>query len=127
MNVDLLHAPWQFWRLVTYGFAHVQLWHILWNMLGLYFFGKPIEEIYGPREFLRIYMMLLVMSGGWVWLALARGRLSDLGHTCIGASGAVMGILILFVLHFPQQIIYFFGVFPVPAWLLGAIFVGFDI
>ena len=127
LNSILLQAPWECWRLITYGFIHIQPWHILWNMLGLYFFGRPIEDIYGPREFLRIYLMLVVMSGlVWVLAEVAAGY-QNLGHTCIGASGAVMGILILFVLHFPQQIIYLFGVFPLRAWVLGAIFLAVDI
>jgi membrane associated rhomboid family serine protease len=127
LNSNLFREPWQCWRLVTYGFVHIAPWHIIWNMLGLYFFGRPMEEIYGAREFLRIYLMLVIMSGlVWVLAEVAAGY-QDLGHTCIGASGAVMGVLILFVLHFPQQIIYFFGVIPVRAWVLGAIFLGVDI
>ncbi len=127
LNSDLLHTPWECWRLVTYGFVHQAPWHILWNMLGLYFFGRAIEEIYGPREFLRIYLMLDVMSGlVWVLAENAAGY-QGMGHTCIGASGAVIGILILSVLHFPQQIIYFFGVFPMRAWVLGAIVIGVDL
>jgi len=125
LNSNLLRTPWQCWRLVTYGFVHIEPFHILWNMLGLYFFGRPIEEIYGAREFLRIYLMLIIMSGlTWV---LAEAAAGYQGHHCIGASGGVMGILILFVLHFPQQIIYLFGVFPLRAWVLGAIFLGVDL
>jgi membrane associated rhomboid family serine protease len=125
LNSDLLHTPLQFWRLLTYGFVHDDVLHILGNMVGLYFFGRAIEEIYGAREFLRIYLMLIVMSGlTWVLAETAAGYQ---GQHCIGASGGVMGILILFILHFPQQLVYLFGVFALRAWVLGVIVLGVDL
>ena len=44
----------------------------------------------------------------------------------LGASGAVMGIMVLYVLHFPRRMIYIWGVLPVPAWVLAIIYVGSD-
>jgi rhomboid family protein len=127
LDSDFFRTPWEFWRPLTYGFVHSpsDAWHILWNMLGLFFFGRAIEEVYGAREFLRIYLMLIVMSG-LVW-ALAEMAAGYHNNYCIGASGAVAGIMILFVMHFPMQIIYFFGVVPMRAWVMGAIFLAVDI
>src|SRR5262249_2124387 len=50
---DLLHEPWKFWELLTYGFLHNpnDLMHIVFNMLGLWFFGRDLEDFYGPKEF----------------------------------------------------------------------------
>src|SRR5262245_51208037 len=61
---DLFQKPWQFWQLLTYGFTHdpVNKFHIVGNMLGLYFFGREVEGIYGRKEFLRLYLSLIVLS-----------------------------------------------------------------
>ena len=50
-------SPLYWWRTITYGFAHdaVSPFHLLFNMLGLYFLGRAVEERYGRNEFLRIY------------------------------------------------------------------------
>ena len=126
LNSNLLQHALECWRLLTYGFVHDRTSGIssgtCWGCISS---AEPIEDIYGAREFFRIYLMLIIMSG-LVWV-LAETAAGYHGHTCIGASGAVMGILILFVLHFPQQIIYLFGVFPLRAWVLGAIFVAVDL
>jgi membrane associated rhomboid family serine protease len=125
MIVDptLFHAPWQIWRLVTYTIVHVDPWQILWNMLGLFFFGRAVEEKYGPREFIRIYL-LLAITAALVWLALDAGN--GFPGALAGAFAVVMGLLVLFCLHDPMQSVIFIFV-PMPAWLLGAIFIGLDI
>ena len=53
----VLHG--QVWRLLTYAFLHDTgtLWHILFNMLFLWWFGKDVEDLYGPREFLAFYLV----------------------------------------------------------------------
>ena len=43
------------WTFVTYQFAHAGLGHLLFNMLGLYFFGSRLEEHLGARHFLGLY------------------------------------------------------------------------
>src|SRR5205085_5681778 len=45
---QVLHG--QVWRLLTYAFLHGDFWHILFNMLFLWWFGTDIEDLYGPRE-----------------------------------------------------------------------------
>jgi membrane associated rhomboid family serine protease len=125
LRPDLFQHPWNAWQLLTAGFIHSRdMWHIAINMLVLFFFGRDVESIYGRMEFLRIYLMLIVMSSlAWVvsqtiWDRNASGMM--------GASGAVMGILVLYVLHFPRRMIYIWGIFPLPAWLLGIFYVGSD-
>src|SRR5438128_2401129 len=57
---DTLLRPLYWWQFLTAGFLHApganHLNHILFNMLGLYIFGRPLEERYGRREFLRFYL-----------------------------------------------------------------------
>lgn len=124
LKSDLLSRPWQAWQLVTYGFAHFDAGHILFNMLGLFFFGRELEGIYGRFEFLRIYLVAIVLAGlAWAVLALFDRQSAEL----VGASGGVMAVVMLWVLHFPQRLVYIWGVIPVKAWLLGTIFIVSDL
>jgi len=111
---------WQVWRYLTFQFLHdtTSLWHIGLNMLGLYMFGTPLEQLWGARRFLRFYLscgvvagLLYVIVGLWLgnprWMPL------------IGASGGVYGILLACAVLFPHfRIIFLF--FPVSI-RLGAI------
>lgn len=119
------------WRLlgfVTHGFAHAGLWHLLGNMLVLWFFGRDVEAIYGPKLFLRVYMSLLVLAGLCWWLALnlTYGSLPPFVRA-VGASGAIAGIFFIFVCHFPTRVVYFWGVVPIPAWALGTLWIAYDL
>lgn len=113
---EVLHG--QVWRLVTYAFLHStsSLWHILWNMLFLWWFGTDMEDMYGPREFLGYYLVSAV-AGGLVFVA-ASLAMPGLGKYALGASGAVTAVMVLFAIHYPTRIIYIFFFLPVPIWLL---------
>lgn len=118
--------PWKLWHLVSYAFAHnpFQIAHILGNMYGLWFFGRELEEHYGAGEFLRIYLVGGVM-GGLVWLV--RTASMGLPAELIGASGAVMTVTVLYCLRFPTRRILLFMIIPVPAWMLGILYVAQDL
>jgi membrane associated rhomboid family serine protease len=118
-NLFILDAPQvlhgQVWRLVTYAFLHDTnvLQHILFNMLFLWWFGSEVEDLYGPREFLSIYLAA-AFAGGVVYVLTC---LAGLGSApCLGASGAVTAIMVLCALHFPTRIVYLFFLIPIPIW-----------
>lgn len=129
LHASDLTRPWLWWRLLTYGFAHDSypaIGHILFNMLGLFFLGPPIEQRYGKREFLRLYLALIVFSGLiWASVALLRGVPPHVG--VVGASGAVVGVVLLFALNYPRQTVYLYMLFPVPAWVIGVVIVLADL
>jgi membrane associated rhomboid family serine protease len=122
-----LTKPWMWWQLLTYGFAHdpKDFQHILFNMLGLFILGRDIEAKYGRNEFLRLYTVMVV-AGGVVWTAgnLLAGR--D-GGTLVGASGAVVGVVVLYALNFPRRTLLLFFVLPMPAWVVGVLCVAGDL
>lgn len=123
---SVLAKPWLLWKFVTYGFAHdpLSIGHVFWNMFGLWIFGRDIETLYGPKEFLRIYLFALVL-GSLVWCL--REYFSsdpDTWVPLIGASGAVTAIILLFVFHYPKRTILLFLVLPVPAWVVGVMIIG---
>lgn len=124
LRSDLFTHPWQAWQLLTYGFAHHDFWHLLFNMLGLFFFGRELEGVYGRFEFLRIYLVAIVLAG-LVWVAMAAA--SPEQARLVGASGGVMAVVFLWVLHFPKRMVYIWGVLPVPGWALGTFYVVSDL
>ena len=102
----------QIWRLVSYGFLHSRedVFHILFNMLFLWWFGRRLESLYGSKEFLIFYLCGLAVSATFfVGLDLVSGN----PGSAIGASGAVMAVTMLYALHYPRQIIYLFFVIPI--------------
>jgi membrane associated rhomboid family serine protease len=115
----------EIWRLLTYAFLHDphSLWHILFNMLFLWWFGSDIEDLYGHKEFLAYYLVAAVLGGVAYELSALAGLLphgvDEQGQLvypgCLGASGAVTAVLVLFALHYPTRIIYFWFL-PIPIW-----------
>ncbi len=102
LEPNLFSHPWQFWQLLTYGFAHdpSNIQHIGFNMFGLWLFGRDVEAVYGRDVFYRVYISLVILSGlAWVILA---NVLNEQASGAYGASGAVMGITIIHVMHFPE-------------------------
>lgn len=125
---DTLRAPWQWYRFLTYGFAHSyeNIQHILFNMFLLWMFGRPVEMIYGRKEFLCFYLTAILL-GGIFWAARFEALGGENFATMLGASGGVVAVFMLFVFHYPKQTILLFLVIPVPAWVAGLLVVGSDI
>jgi membrane associated rhomboid family serine protease len=121
----------QIWRLLTSAFCHDPngLWHLLFNMLALWWFGSPLESIYGPREFLKFYLTAAILSAtGYLGVELLLHRIY--GHPPapeVGASGAIMAVLMLCALYYPTMKVYIMFVIPVELRWLVAIYVVFDL
>ncbi len=108
------------WQLFTYQFLHGGLFHLLFNMLALWMFGCDLERRWGSEFFLKYYFVTVV-GGGILNLVL----LPEQTAPSIGASAGVYGILLAFGLIYPNQIIYFYFLFPIKmkhfVWIIGAI------
>jgi len=111
-----LHADWlshgAFWQLITYQFIHQGFSHILFNLLALFFLGSEIERVLGTNRFFKLYLFSGVL-GGLGWSILSPGF-----FTCVGASGAVFGILGAYAALYPNRNLYLWGILPVKAWAL---------
>jgi membrane associated rhomboid family serine protease len=115
----------QVWRLVSYAFLHdPYTWmHIFFNMLFLWWFGSEIEQLYGSKEFLAFYLFAAFLGGTAFQIqAMVQGS----SMLCVGASGAVTAVLVLYAFHYPYNTILLFFVLPVPIWLFVAFQVGQD-
>ncbi|MCB0458058.1 MAG: rhomboid family intramembrane serine protease [Flavobacteriaceae bacterium] len=88
------HFITQPWSIVTYNFIHTGFWHILFNMLWLYFFGRYVTNLFSERRFLAIYL-LGGIAGGVLYMIsynIFPAFVSTVG-TLQGASAAVMALM----------------------------------
>ena len=119
----------QVWRLISYGFLHDEysLGHVVFNMLWLFWLGRKAEDRMGTREFLLFYLAAL-LTGGLVFSGLElafQTPTPDGGRiiaTCVGASGAVMGVVLLSALWDPHERINLI-LCSVPLWVIAGIYV----
>ena len=104
------------WQFVTYMFTHGGFSHILFNMLGLFFFGMQVERRIGSYEFLLFYLLTGVLAGILSFtIYYFTGSYSVI---LLGASGAIFAVLFAFAVYFPNAKIYIMGIFPVKAPML---------
>lgn len=98
------------WTIVTYMFLHDRngITHLLFNMLGLYFFGPRVEERLGSRRFLILYFI-----SGITGAILSYFFAFNSG--VVGASAAVFGVMLAFARFWPDVQIVLFFFFPVQA------------
>lgn len=117
----------EIWRLVTYGFLHSigNPMHILMNMLLLWWFGRELEETLGAWEFTWFYLASIIL-GGLVFILGAMWGLHNKQAQCLGASGGVSAVMILFACWFPMRTVLFMFVIPMPVWVLAIIVVALD-
>ncbi|MFO0937898.1 MAG: rhomboid family intramembrane serine protease [Gemmataceae bacterium] len=116
----------QIWRLVTVAFCHdrFSLFHIAFNMIVFFMFGREMERIYGSREFLMFYLSAALVSS-LAFLGIA--ALTGSQVPAVGASGAVMGIVMLFTMHYPRHTILLFWVIPIEMRYAMAIYIIVDL
>ncbi len=88
---DIIHP----WAIFSSIFLHEGVWHILWNMLFLYWFGRIIADLIGNHHILPMYL-LGGLAGNVVFIITANllGYGGDVGSFALGASGAVMAIVV---------------------------------
>jgi membrane associated rhomboid family serine protease len=110
------------WQPFTYMFLHsTNVFHVLLNMISLWFFGSELEYRWGSRQFLYYYLTCGVGAAviyllGVILLGLIQGVEPSVYRVpVLGASGAVFGTLLAYGILFGDRVIYFFGVFPMKA------------
>ncbi len=103
-----------FWQPLTYIFLHAGLLHLFLNMLWLFVFGPDVERVLGTRQFMRFFLLCgaLGVMGTYVSALFLGGD----AVRVVGASGAVMGVLIAFAVLYPNRELFLFPIpFPVNA------------
>ena len=103
--------PFRPWTLFTYMFLHAGFMHLLFNMIGLFFFGPRLEARLGSKGFLGLYFLSGLGGAAFSFVF-------SFNAFIVGASAAVYGIIIGFAMYWPRELIYIYGVVPVQArWL----------
>lgn len=111
------------WSVVTHMFAHGGFRHLLYNMLYLFFLGRIFLTFFNSRKLLSTYFL-----GGWVGAIFLiiydyASPTGDPNVPAVGASAAIMAIILASAVYKPKMILNLFGIFPVPLWLIAAVIV----
>lgn len=109
----------QVWRLLTYQFLHdpTRIWHLVFNMLVLYFMGPFVERAWGSKPFLRFYL-ISGAAGGVVYTLLVILRVLPVG-CMMGASGAIYGVVAAVAVMYPRMKVLLYGIIPMTiVWLV---------
>lgn len=112
------------WTMLTSEFSHMEPMHLLFNMFGLWVFGRPIGQIRGAREVLQVYVVgAIVASFAHVLFTAVVGQ----DVRALGASGAVMALAAYYGGMFPDRTLLVGFIFPMPAALAVALFILADV
>ncbi len=103
----------QAYQVFTHMFSHGSIGHIFFNMFALWMFGKVLENLWGPKRFLNFY---LISGIGAAIVHLTVQYFMGGDAPAVGASGAVMGVMVAFGYLFPNtELFILFIPFPVKA------------
>lgn len=114
------------WRLVTYMLLHAGGFHILFNLLWLWWMGQAVENTLGTRNFLMIYLGSGI-GGALVNALVALAFGAATGLPTIGASGAVFGVMVAFAMLYPTAPIMLLLLPPIQARYVVAGLIALDI
>lgn len=111
------------WRFITYMFLHGSGFHLLFNMLWLWWMGRSVEESIGPRSFVVIFFGSGI-GGAFFHIAFASLYGTNM---VIGASGAVFGVMVAYAYLFPRTPIMLLFLPPIEARFVVAGLIAFDV
>lgn len=109
------------WQIFTYMFLHsTGVFHVLFNMLSLWWFGSELEQRWGGRFFLSYYLASgagagVIYLAGTLAYYFMTGKTAAMASPLVGASGATYGLLLAYGLLFGERMVYFMMLFPMKA------------
>ena len=123
-NVGAILQKNEYIRLLSAGFLHADLMHLLFNMMTLYFFGPIVIEAFSEIGFLIVYFGSILL-GNIFSLYLYKNQS---WYSAIGASGGVSGILFASIAMIPDLGIYFFFIpIPIPGYIFGLLYFAYSV
>jgi len=118
------------WTLISYMFLHEEFFHILFNMLFLFWFGSILVRYFGQKRLLSIYL-LGGISGGLLYILLYNifPVFSEIVpySRALGASASVMAIIVAIAVYKPDYAIHLLFLGPVKLKWIAIFYVGIDI
>jgi membrane associated rhomboid family serine protease len=113
----------QYDTIVTSGFVHADLTHLLFNMMTFYFFAFALERRIGPVGFVALYVIGLVASEIGTYFK----HRNDPDYASLGASGAIAAVLFAGIVYFPKQSILILPIpVPIPAPLFAVLYLAYS-
>ncbi|PIE84301.1 MAG: rhomboid family intramembrane serine protease [Bacteroidia bacterium] len=123
----------EFHRLVTHMFVHGDWMHLIVNMMVFWSFGNFIEELFGylavggQMHAPTLHLLMVYFGGGITSALLSLGRNKDNPYSVsIGASGGVASVLFASIFFAPWQMVYLFGMVPIPGIIAGVGYLFFE-
>lgn len=114
----------EIWRLITANYLHWDFMHIFFNMLGLFFFGRSLEEDWGRKRFFAVYTISGLL-GSVFYLVLTLVGWLPLSGRAAGASGCVLGMIGACAVLFPHARLFIFPLpFPIKVRTFALVFGG---
>jgi membrane associated rhomboid family serine protease len=105
----------QLHQLLSYMFLHSSLLHIVFNMIGLIIFGPDIEKRFGTNNFIKLYLLMGVVAGLF--------NMFLIPNPVLGASGAIWGLMMMYALFNPNNVLYIYFIIPAKVkYLVGVFF-----
>lgn len=123
-NVGAIRHRKEYVRILSAGFLHADIMHLLFNMMTLYFFGPVILDGFGNIGFLIIYIGSILLGNIFSLFIYQKQP----WYSAIGASGGVSGILFAAIAMMPNIGIYFFFIpIPIPGFIFGLLYFGYSV
>ena len=110
-------------RMLSSGFLHVDMMHLIFNMLTLYFFAPVVLNWLGNFSFVLVYFGSLIFGSLLTMLF----HKNDYSYRAVGASGAVTGVLYSAILLQPDMMLGIFFIIPMPAYIFGILYLLYSI
>ncbi|PAM93808.1 rhomboid family intramembrane serine protease [Flavobacterium sp. IR1] len=110
-------------RMLSSGFLHADMMHLIFNMMTLYFFAPGVIMELGTFSFVLVYFGSLIFGSLLTMLF----HKNDYSYRAVGASGAVTGVLYSAILLQPNMMLGIFFVIPIPAYLFGILYLLYSI
>jgi membrane associated rhomboid family serine protease len=109
--------------LLTSGFVHANVGHMVFNLITFYSFGFRLEREIGSIKFVALYFSALLISG----VGTCYKHRDDPAYASLGASGAILGVLFASIVYFPRQSLYILPLpVPIPAPLFAVGYLAFS-
>jgi membrane associated rhomboid family serine protease len=110
-------------RMLSSGFLHADMTHLIFNMLTLWFFAPVVISYLGDLSFVLVYFGSLIF-GSLLTMVFHK---NDYGYRAVGASGAVTGVLYSAILLQPDMMLAIFFIIPMPAYIFGILYLLYSI
>ena len=112
-----------YWRLLTSGFVHADIAHLIFNLITFYSFAFTLERLIGTVRFLSLYFCGLLASG----IGTCIKHRNEPTYASLGASGAILAVLFASIVYFPRSRLLILPIpIPIPAPLFAVIYLAWS-